>query len=379
MNRIFSTVLLALMAIAGFEISRPVGAGRGCGQTKSTNQRKVIMSVQSRQVNLEKLSLAIDELESHRKELGLSVSQFVTRYPNLGSAKTYQDRLVAKKFEEFGKKLPLWERKVASVLAQIRGHSPVSEYFDDMPLARHLDAVYGQLQAQTTDRRCAICLATTGAGKSVWGRRVVEQHPGQATFVRAAETWKNSLSQVISGIGSAAGFNTFHYSSTGRKFDALIHWLEFHPFTIIIDEAHLGGVQLLKVVKDLIDATPAKFVLLAYPYSFRRIMSESPDAQSESQQLLGRTIKPIYDHCRNGIDREAITVYLKNAAGFDDPGELAAKILPVVRANGNLRVLCDAVEEARIQSEATEEPLTEELIIARLNRLCPMGGKELRS
>jgi hypothetical protein len=76
--------------------------------------------------------------------------------------------------------------------------------------------------------------------------------------------------------------------------------------TMFIDEAHEGGTTLMKIVKTLIDETPARFVQLAYPTEYDRVKTATAGALDEAKQLLGRTMKPVYDDYRNGLREEDV-------------------------------------------------------------------------
>jgi hypothetical protein len=47
----------------------------------------------------------------------------------------------------------------------------------------------------------------------------------------------------------------------------------------------------------------------------------------------------------------------------------------MARANGNLRLVADAVENANLQAEAQNLPMTGALIVEHVKALCPAGGK----
>ena len=133
----------------------------------------------------------------------------------------------------------------------------------------------------------------------------------------------------------------------------------------------------MKLVKTLIDETSARFVLLAFPTTWRRMMSASDDARAEATQLFGRTLKPVFDDYSEGLRQNDVAMYLRLSTGLgDEVDQLAKDILPLVRANGNLRLLADAVEGAQRQADVTEEPVDSDLIRAHVTALCPVkkGG-----
>lgn len=326
------------------------------------------------QDNYEKLNAFVTRIARHKGALGLNDTQYAARFQRfLGSTRTLE-RLLKREFKEFGSALPKWEKKLEAMVGELDGRSPDMEYFADMPLCVAATDIYNRLQERRDDRRCGVILGTTGTGKSAWARSITNRFPRETAYVRSNEAWRDSKGQIILGIGRAVGFNLDAIHTTAGRLGKLIEQLKLSPVTVIIDEAHEGGVLLMKLVKTLIDETSCKFILLAYPTTWRRVMTATDDARAEAQQLFGRTLKPVYDAYHAGLDRTAVATYLRKAAGFDDDADaIATRILPMVRNNGNLRVLADAVELAQLQGDATEETVDAEMLIAHLARLCPVG------
>lgn len=322
-----------------------------------------------------RMDLLVTRIEEHQKAKGLSDAQFGQRYAkHLGSAKTWRDRLIARKFEEFGAKAHHWKRKLENFVAELDGRSAVALYVPTMPLARGLTALYHRLQTQQTDRRCGVCLAITGCGKSITARQIVNEYPREAVYVRANENWRDSKTQIGRGLAEALGLSHSHEKlSASNSLNRVIEHLKLNPLTIFVDESHEGGVMLMKLIKTLIDETSAKFILLAYPTSWNKMLAATDDSRAEAQQLFGRTLKPVFSDYSSGIKREDVITYLHQAAGLNgEAEEVASQILAMVRTNGNLRLLADAVEAAQVQTDATGEGLTGTLIVEHVKALCPM-------
>ncbi len=326
-----------------------------------------------------KLNLLIERIERHQRALDLNDAQFVARYQRfLGSAKTWRDRFCKRDFADMGKSLTTWVRKLESMVAELDGHSVLEEFFDELPFAVKMTAIYDRLQGQHNDRRCGVGLATTGVGKSQWAMRVMNKHPRGTAYSRANESWRNSISQIISGIGKAIGCPIPDFTNPATALNKVIESLKMNPLTVIIDEAHEGGVLLMKLVKTLIDETSSRVILLAFPTTWQKVMSASNDARAEAQQLFGRTLKPVFTDYANGTRKEDVVIFLQKAAGINGESEgIAAQILPLVRTNGNLRLLADAIEEAKLQAEITEKPLDGRIIVAQVHALCPTHIKEV--
>jgi hypothetical protein len=323
--------------------------------------------------NAEKLNQLIARIERHQQALKLSDQQFVLRYARyLGSAKTWRERLCKRNFTDFGKELPAWERKLENLVAELDGRSPVDLFVSEMPFAQRMVQIYDQLQGQRNDRRCGVLLGTTGTGKSTAGRWLCNEHPRATAYARANENWRDSKTQIAQGLADAIGCPVKDLPGAAARFAKVIEHLKANPLTVIIDESHEGGAMLLKLVKTLIDETSSKFILLAYPTSWNKMLAATDDARSEAQQLFGRTLKPVYTDYAFGIRREDIVIYLRKVAGLDiDASEIANQILPMIRGNGNLRWLADAVEMAQIQADAGNEKLDGALIVEQVKALCP--------
>lgn len=323
--------------------------------------------------NTDQINSLINRIEQHQAALKLSDHAFVARYPHyLGSTKTYVDRIRKRSFAEFGKNLPVWVRKLENFVAELDGRSPVEQFEPDMPMAKAANEYYTRLQNQRNDRRNAVLLGATGTGKSTAARRLNNLYPRDTAYVRANESWRESKAQIIQGLAKSTGSYFQGIRGAAEGLDKLIKHLEMSPLTIIIDEAHEGGTMLLKLVKTLIDETSSRFMMFAYPTSWNKMLAATDDARAEAQQLFGRTLKPVFCDYAYGIRREDILIYLRKVAGLESGvNETASEILSMVRTNGNLRLLADAVEMAQLQADSDNETLDGALIIAHVKALCP--------
>lgn len=321
----------------------------------------------------EKIKQLVARIVRHQTALRWNDSQFVGRYQRyLGSAKTWRDRLCGGNFQEFGKELPVWERKLENFVAELDGQSPIEMFFPEMPFAKRMTGMFSTVAGQRTDRRCAVALAVTGCGKSAWARWILNQHPREVVYCRANESWRDSRPQIARGIAEAIGLSTKDLVGAAACLSKVIEKLKADPITLIIDEAHEAGVLLLKLAKTIIDESSTRIMLLAYPTLWARMLSATDDARAEAQQLLGRTLKPVFSEYASGVKREDVVFFLKNATALNgEIEEVTSRILPMVRQNGNLRLLADAIESAQIQADVTGQPMDGQLLIDQVKRLCP--------
>src|SRR6185369_4324265 len=128
--------------------------------------------------------------------------------------------------------------------------------------------------------------------------------------------------------------------------------------TLFLDEAHDGGIALMKIVRSLIDSTPSRFVYLAYPTDFDRVRNATTGGLYESHQFLGRCLKPIFDEYREGLQAEDVVAYLHATCGFNgDARAIASQITPLLCRHYNLRLLDDAIAEAQFQADDEDRDL----------------------
>lgn len=325
------------------------------------------------------LERLISRIEKHQKALRLNDTQFVARYQRyVRSTRTWRNRLCARAWEELLPRRGKWEKLLRAFVAEIDGGTPVAEFFERLPIARYGMALYERLQGQSTDRRCGFLLGTYGVGKTVTLRRLADADPTRTVYVRANETWRDSRMQIASALARAVG--SPEEPSAAATFRGVVEYLKSSPMTVLVDEAHEGGVLLLKLVKTIIDETACKFILGTYPTAWQRLVNGSTDAVAEAQQLLGRTLKPIQTRWTQGLGMEDVSAYLESAGACNGAAAtVAERILPLVRRGGNYRVLADALESARIQADEADTEMDGAAVEEAVAALVPGGGKEGRS
>ena len=319
----------------------------------------------------DKISRLVERIEKHQKELKLNDSQFVARYQrHVGTSKTWRNRLCGRDWKELGSRLEKWEKKLTAFVVELDGGSAIETYFDDLPIAVYTQAAFHILQGTHTDRRCAWIIGTTGTGKSEALRRIVRDNPRKAVYVSANETWKDSRMQIARGLALALG--CAEGTSAADTFRNVIEHLKANPVTICVDEMHEGGVLLMKLVKSIVNETRAKVMVGIYPTAWNRLVNGTTDATAEAQQLLGRSLKPIDTRWARGLTLKDVEKYLDCAADLNGQCRtLAERIKPDVLRGGNLRLLADAVELARMNADESGEELDGDLIEAAVRELMP--------
>ena len=291
--------------------------------------------------DIEELEQCVERIQRHQVALGLSDREFVDRYRGyLGSEKTWRNRLCEGNYADM--RLQPRLEKLKAMIASIDGGSRISGIYEDMPVYEGFLKRYRLLQGNQTDRRCMVMLAETGCGKSIASRAIYQDNPREVVYVRCRPTWKNRQLRIVNGI--ARGLGLPDGGVADEVLDRIIENLKAQPRTLMIDEAHDGGLTLLKLVKCLVDETPSRFVIMAFPTLWNELIRSSSGAWSEARQLYGRTLKPIYDDYQHGTTVADIACMLRHSLGLNGHSkDVAAEIVDIVRGNGNLRLLADVV------------------------------------
>jgi hypothetical protein len=315
----------------------------------------------------QKLRSLVERIARHQKALGLTDVDFVARYQrHLSSTRTWRQRLCNGDWKEI--KAAKWSVKLQRMVSEIDGAGVIEDFYD-LPISREIRATYNLLQGQTNDRRCAVVLGPTGIGKSFAAKKLVAENPTANAFF---ETSPNSTPyHLVRGVARAVGAP--EVGGIGAQTDALFEYLKGREMTVFVDEGHEAGVTLFKLVKSAINQTPTRWMLFCYPTKWRRLVTASDDAYSEAQQLLGRTLKPVIDGWADGCHREDVAVYLRAAVPelAEDADALAGTLTDTIRANGNLRLLADAIDTTRMVADATGNDITPSAIREQIAGLIP--------
>lgn len=318
------------------------------------------------QTQQHELDQLIARIERHQKELRLSHSRFATRFAKyVGSHKSWEFRLLARKWDEL--KPETWIPKLKKFVNEIDGSVGVQEIFAELPIVKHASYLYDVLQTKTNDRRCAMLIGTQGTGKTLSLRHLQRVNNFGPAFMSANETWKDSRMQIA--MAFALAVDAPIKSSASQTFQGAIESLKANPRDIFIDEAHEGGVLLIKLVKSVINETPSRVILGIYPTAWRRLINGATDVYAEAQQLLRRTIRPIKRDWVNGINTHDVEAWCEavELKGFNPR---IKEFLPTIRCHGNYSLLADALERAQVIADERDEAVTGELFSDQLLELC---------
>ena len=291
----------------------------------------------------------VQRLLDVQKARKLSDRQLVAEFPDIGSTKTWRNRLVAGTYDGLNPQRCL--ANLAKVATILDGGTPDLEFFRDLPFATELVARLGYLERAKTDRRILVCLAPNGCGKTSVSRWAVGQARSTRAYCRLRPAWRNKEIHIANGIARALGADDTTNNAAEAE-QRLIGLLSGQPRTLFLDQAHEGGPALMHLLRALVDETPSRFVYLGYDTAFRRVQTANTDAMIEAQAFLGRCLKPVFDLYRAGIQMRDVVIYLQRAADMSPSAAqgVAARVTPVLQRATNLRLLDDAIVAARAEN-----------------------------
>lgn len=302
------------------------------------------------------LGQMISRVEEVQEQRGLSDGLLLKNYPDLGSTKTWTDRLRPRRFDQL--KVSRWHALLSRVCQVIDGGLPDEVYSTQAPFHVEMLARLEKLERQSTDRRILCCLAANGTGKTSFSRWAVSQSPVSRRVVRIRPTWRNKPLHIYTGMARALG-KELHTTNVAQAEEEVIAMLtktdvteqKAHAKTLFIDQAHEGGVALMHILRALVDETKSRFVYCAYQTAYRQVINGSSDALIEAQAFLGRCLKPVFDLYANGTRYDDVVHYLVAVADLRAGAakSLAAEITVALNQTTNLRLLDDAIAQAIIE------------------------------
>jgi hypothetical protein len=155
-------------------------------------------------------------------------------------------------------------------------------------------------------------------------------------------------------------------------FDSVVEHLKSNPLTLLIEDAHEGGVLMLKLIKTIIDSSRSRVMVGTYPTAWNKLINSGTDAIAEARQLIGRSIKPINTTWIHGVTDKDVVAFIEAAVGkLAESRNLAERLKPSLRKYGNLRLLADGIELAQTNAEEQGVEVDAELIEEAVLKLCP--------
>lgn len=312
----------------------------------------------------------ISVIEEYQKQTGANDNQFAAAHKTfVGSYDTWTRRLKAREFGEL--KLEKWVPKLRLLAARIAGHDYAQAIFAGMPMTAFAEMRFAQLQGATSDRRCVPLIGDYGVGKT-WALKLLRKnHMGETASMEFRETARESKGAIVRKFCKALALGEDTNPDSG--FESVIEALRAQSRILLIDEGHHGGLMLLKLIKSIINETGAAVILGTYPTAWHRLTTQSSDAIAEARQFLGRCIKPVEMRWTKGSPDGDLVEYLRHSCQMDkgEAGALARRIGAGIRANGNLRLLADAVERAKTDADDRGDEVAADGIERALAELVP--------
>lgn len=323
-------------------------------------------------------------LVKHQKTRDLSDRAMIAQFKNpngrllLGSAKTWRERLCGADYSSLN--VGRWVNRLSEVRLQIEGGARSTNFFKDLPITKLLTGELDRLEGASNDRRCVVCLAPTGVGKSVFIQAAARERPSCRRAVAAHPGWRDSVTNICCGILADFGEEQPPYYGAAAAIDKLTRILQSMTWTLLIDEAHDGGVALMRVCRHLIDRTATRIFYSGYPTEFARVRTATAGAITEAQQFLGRCQKPIFDDYQEGTKDADVEFYVRQALGFDeaDARTVATATTTTLQRRYNLRLLEDAIELAEKKSDEKDEEVTPAGLIKVVEQLAALPQKGAR-
>ena len=292
-----------------------------------------------------------------QEQRGYSDTELLRRMPGLGSTKTFS-RVLKRDLAELD--IDRWLSEYRAVLAVIESLSGREqkevELFEDMTTVVQLRRALVEIIEEKSIRRVVLVEADSGLGKSS-GLTLLQRKYGQSILVvEALIAWRDNPNSLLGAVLEALGVTDMPLSSEARMRMVLAK-LRARSVTLAIDEAHDLGPRCLDTVKTLINQTPTRVILFAWPTLWRRLERA---AFEETRQLLGNRLA---ERIKIGSLREAdVRRLLDRRAGVVDPAA-AAKLLEAAPTRGNLSFV-DAVCARLARAERDGKPTHEEVLAA---------------
>ncbi len=316
------------------------------------------------QPELTELNQLVARLKAAQTAVKENDKKFVARFRDgtnellLGSDRTWQRLKDGDDWQNL--KPAKWLGRVRAAVAILDGGSKLITIYKDFPFYRDGMQHIETLERSTNDRRIAVLLAPTGTGKTALARNAEDQSRTTRSYVMASPAWREGA-KLCRGEGNAPAIAAGIYQALTREnvqkagfivaLQKLTDFLNANPRTILIDQAERGGTSLMTLLIHLVDETPARFVYLAYPTHYYRIVNATTGALAETKQFLGRCIKPVFDAYANGTKFEDVRCMLRHANITGIPKKDVEEALDKILASGGMRTLGDAIAKASASAD----------------------------
>jgi hypothetical protein len=313
---------------------------------------------------------------------GQSDQAFCRKYSRyISTPDLWRRRMIGGQFEEISpKRLPL----LRALLEVLRGGSNKGDTYADLPFYRDFQRGIEKLESQDNDRRIFCVLASIGVGKTracVGALRPEEKGDWERILITVPITWRENKGAILHGIARALGCDDPNRGAD-PTLASIVSTLTSRP-TLIFDEAHQGGVMLMRIIKDIVNASTARAVYVALRTEYARVIGATSANLIEARQFIRRCMTPVFDAYADGTvaqspcededdDAGDVILFIEHRTKWERKisEALAERIIERLRLSGNLSTLADAIDLAKIRAAKSGSRLTPDDVETAVTRIC---------
>jgi hypothetical protein len=309
------------------------------------------------------LDSLITRAETLQRSLRLNDAEFVAQKKEfLPSLDTWQRTLKARDPQRLTERnAAKWTLRLRRLLDDAEG-SGGSEAFYPLPILAEAVSLYNRLQGAPRGITVGWLNGTTGSGKSVALRFLRRKYPRETLYMLVTRTMCENRGAIVRGLAAAVGVE--EESGTDATFRLITARLLARPATLLLDEMHVGGIEMVSIIKSITELAPlCRFLLTTWPDGFSKLCAST--RRFETRQLVGRSLRPFNHTWQKGPTLDDIEVFLKHAVPeMEDAGtrRLLANEFHGATALWGFRLLQQVVDSARAEADARDTAITAELL-----------------
>jgi len=272
-----------------------------------------------------------------------------------------------------------WVPKLRQVIGQIEGGTVVQEVYTDTPFFKKSLTALRRLEGQGDRRqRCHMTLAPQGVGKTVFCRYITGSDESKVrlrSYVRLNPSCREKRKAICLVMARGMQLTLSRSWTEEQMVEAIATELRKFPRTVIIDEAHEGGLELMKLIRHWMDETKTCFMYYGYPTEYRKLVTDTVEnsVDAEALQFLSRCLKPIFDDYQHGTKAADVVVVLKHNGIEADESTVRARLLSTLIKFYNIDVLIEAIHE--LSNAEIDDPTFDE-VVDEVKNLCSINPGE---
>ena len=273
---------------------------------------------------------------------GMSRSQLVRNFTDLGSEKSFRD-ISGGQLEGYNAENQLTKyRAVLATIDELADLGGEDRIHDDLGTVVRLRRAFLGVVRATGTNRVLIVQGESGVGKTTAvGLLRGKYGAGRISYVEASDVWADSPNAFLGAILRALGVTELPSGRVQRLEDVQAR-LAISRRCLVVDEAHHLGPHCLNTVKTLVNTTPGEFILVAIPTLWNKLQAH---AYQEAKQIATNRLS---ERVKLTLDEADVRLYL--AKRFPDAPaadlRVAAKIIrPNALLSGNYAFVRDVARE----------------------------------